>query len=93
MVNRIIVDPDGKIVDYELNRPFGYLSKLAADPTITLNGQSGSKQVLFGVLSQNTREQPDAIGLFLSTLRFESQVRKSQAAELLGHKLIRGIDH
>jgi len=50
LINRIIVDPDGRIVDYELNRPFGYLSKLVNDPTIKLNGQSGSKQVPFGVL-------------------------------------------
>jgi hypothetical protein len=50
LINRIIVDPDGQIIDYELNRPFGYLERLANDPNINLNGQSGSKQVPFGVL-------------------------------------------
>ena len=59
LINRIIADPDGRIVDYELNRPFGYLSKLATNPNIELNGQSGSKQVPFGVHNQNTRVQPD----------------------------------
>ncbi|MGW8179269.1 MAG: hypothetical protein ACWGQW_10990 [bacterium] len=49
LLNRIMVDPDGQIVDYELKRPFDYLSKLANNPTIKLNGQSGSKQVPFGV--------------------------------------------
>ena len=37
-----------------------------------------------GVLNQNTREQPDDVGLFLSELWFESQVQKSQVEELLG---------
>ncbi len=50
LINRIIADPDGRIVGYELNRPFGYLGKLASDPNIKLNGQSGSNQVSFGVL-------------------------------------------
>ena len=59
-----MVDPDGKIVDYELNKPFGYLGRLANDPNIKLNGQSGSKQVPFGVPNPNTRVQQDAIGLF-----------------------------
>ena len=34
---------------HELNRPFGYLGKLANDPNIKLNGQSGSIKVPFGV--------------------------------------------
>jgi len=83
LINRIIVDPDGRMVDYELNRPFGYLEKLASDPNITLNGKSGSKQVPFGVQNQNTRVQPDDVGMFLSELRFESHVHKSQVEELL----------
>lgn len=49
LTNRIIVDPDGCIVDHELNRLFGYLRKLADDPNIKLKGPSGSKQVPFGV--------------------------------------------
>ena len=61
LVNRIIVDPDGKIVDYELNRPFGYLSKLVNDPTIELNGQSGSKQVPFGVLEVENKIAPSEL--------------------------------
>jgi hypothetical protein len=92
LVNRIIVDPDGRIVDYQLNRPFGYLRKLVNDPTIELNGQSGSKQVPFGVLSQNTRVQPDDVGLFLSELRFESQVQKSKVEELLNLPGIHGAN-
>ena len=58
LVNRIIVDPDGRIVGYELNRPFGYLSYLANDPNIELNGQSGSKQVPFGVLEVENKKAP-----------------------------------
>jgi hypothetical protein len=50
MFNRIIVDQGGRIVDYRPIQPFGYLGKLASDPNIKLNGQSGSKQVPFGVL-------------------------------------------
>jgi hypothetical protein len=49
MISRLIVDPDGRILDYKLNRPFGYLGKLASDPSINLNGQGGSSKVLFGV--------------------------------------------
>jgi hypothetical protein len=37
-----------------------------------------------GVQIQNTRVQPDDVGLFLSGLRFESQVHKSQVGELPG---------
>ena len=83
MVNRIIVDPDGRIVDYELNRPFGYLSKLANDPNIELNGQSGSKQVPFGVQIQNTRVRPSNAGPFLSKLRFESREKVATLLELM----------
>ena len=35
------------------------------------------------MLNQDTRVQPDVVGLFLSELRFESQVQKSQVEELL----------
>jgi hypothetical protein len=84
LINRAIVDPDGRIVDLELSRPLGNLGKLRNDPSIRLTGKSGSKQVLFGVLNQSARVQHDLVGLFLSELRFESQVHKSQAAELLG---------
>ncbi|KPK10978.1 MAG: hypothetical protein AMJ56_06950 [Anaerolineae bacterium SG8_19] len=38
LTNLIIVDPDGCIVDHELNRLFGYLRKLADDPNIKLIG-------------------------------------------------------
>ena len=61
LVNRIIVDPDGRIVDYQLNRPFGYLRKLVNDPTIELNGQSGSKQVPFGVLEVENKIAPSEL--------------------------------
>jgi hypothetical protein len=81
--NRIIVDPDGRSVDYELNWPFGYLSKLADDPNIKLNGQSGSKQVPFGVQIQNTRVRPSNAGHFLSELRFESHLQKSNVLKTL----------
>jgi hypothetical protein len=36
-----------------------------------------------GVLDNNTRMQPDDVGLFLSMLKFESQVHKSHVEELL----------
>ncbi|MGW8179271.1 MAG: hypothetical protein ACWGQW_11000, partial [bacterium] len=36
-----------------------------------------------GVLNQDTRVQPDNVGLFLSELRFESQVQKARVEELL----------
>ncbi len=49
LINRIKVDRDGRIIDYELNRPFGYLNKPNNGPTINLNRQSGSKQAPFGV--------------------------------------------
>jgi len=58
LISRIIVDPDGQVVDYELNRPFGYLGKLTNDPAINFNGQSGSKQVLFGVLEVEKEKAP-----------------------------------
>ena len=38
LIDRIKFDATGRIVDRELNRPFGYLSKLARNPTIKLNG-------------------------------------------------------
>ena len=44
---------------YELNRLFGFLSKLVNDPTINLNGQSGSKQVPFWVLNKVSSGRPD----------------------------------
>jgi len=84
MISRLVVDPDGRILDYKLNRPFGYLGKLASDPSINLNGQGGSSKVLFGVPIQKTRAQPDDVGLFLSELRFESRLQKSRVEELLG---------
>lgn len=46
---------------------------------------SGSKQVSFVVPIQITRVQPDDVGLFLSELRFESQLVNSQVLELTGH--------
>lgn len=51
LINQIIVDQDGRIVDYMLNKPFSYLNKLDNDPTINWNGISGSKRVLNRVLS------------------------------------------
>jgi len=45
-----------------------------------------------GVPNPNTREQPDDVGLFLSELRFESQVHKSHVRELVGHKHAPRID-
>jgi hypothetical protein len=93
MINRIIADPDGQIVDHELNKPFGYLNRLVSDNVVgdtsaKLNGKGGSSKVLFGVQIQNTRVQPDDVGLFLSELRFESPLQKSQAEELLGHETV-----
>lgn len=41
-----------------------------------------------GVQIQNTRVQPDDVGLFLSELRFESPLQKSQVEELLGHEAV-----
>jgi hypothetical protein len=56
---------------------------LDIDPDIKLYGKGGSSKVQFGVPNQNTREWPSDVGLFLSELRFESQVQKSQAEGLL----------
>jgi hypothetical protein len=92
LIKRIIKDQDGKVVDYVLNKPFGCLRKLVDDLTIELSGKSGSKQVPPGVQDQNTREQPDDVGLFLSELRFESQVRKSQVEESLDLVDLRGAE-
>jgi len=52
----------------------------------------GSKQVPFGVPNPNTRKQPDGVGLFLSELRFESQVHKSHVRELIDHNHASSID-
>jgi hypothetical protein len=49
LINQIIVVQDARIVDFKLNRPFGYQNELATDPKIKLKGQGGSKQVPFGV--------------------------------------------
>ena len=52
----------------------------------------GSKHVPFGVLNQNTRVHPDDVGLFLSELRFEPQVRKSQVEGILDLVDLRGAE-
>ena len=85
LVNRIIVDPDGRIVDYELNRPFGYLSKLANDPNIKLNGQSGSKQVPFGVPKSVIKAPPgiSMVGLLYSNFLFFLHLRHAPFHHLL----------
>jgi hypothetical protein len=70
LINRIIVDQGGRIIDFELNKPFGYLKRLVSDPTINLNGKSGSRHVPPGVSDQNTQVQPDDVGLYFSELRF-----------------------
>jgi hypothetical protein len=57
---------------------------MAAEPSYLL--EATVVRVPPGVLIQNSRVQPDDVGLFLSKLRFESQVHKSQAEELIGHK-------
>jgi hypothetical protein len=70
-------------VDYVLNKPFGCLRKLVDDLTIKLSGKSGSDQVRFGVLIQNSRVRPDDLGLFLSELRFESREKVATLLELM----------
>ena len=57
---------------------------LVIDPDINLNGKGGSSKVQFGVHNQNTREQPDDVGLFLSKLRFESRVQAEELLSLAG---------
>ena len=85
LINRAIVDPDGRIVDLELSRPLGNLGKLGNDPSIRLTGKSGSKQVLFGVPNRThlepqvgvcqplTESQPMSAEEFLAELRFEKR--------------------
>ena len=82
LIKRIIKDQDGKVTDYVLNKPFGCLRKLVDDLTINLSGKSGSRQVRFGVLNQNTRVQLSSAELFLSELRLESREKVATLLEL-----------
>lgn len=49
LARRIIVDPSGKIIDYELNSPFMYLDYLASDMRGVSNNPRGSSDVSVGV--------------------------------------------
>lgn len=50
ITKRIIVDPQGKIIEYELNSPFGYISKLVDNLLTKDNEPRGSEQLRFGAL-------------------------------------------
>jgi hypothetical protein len=50
LAKRIIVAPDGEIVDYELNSPFVYLRSIVDEISTPGTGEDGSEQVREGAL-------------------------------------------
>jgi hypothetical protein len=80
LARRIIVDPNGEIVGYDLNSPFMYLDYLANDLRGVWISSRGSSDVSLGVPKRTRLELRDiAVNEFLEMLRFE---QRGKLAEL-----------
>jgi hypothetical protein len=73
LAKRIIVSPDGEIIEHELHSPFVYLLALQKGLKTT---EKSSRHVSSGALVPNfTTPLTDDISQFLSMLRFEHRER------------------
>jgi hypothetical protein len=71
---RIIVDADGKNVDYELKLPFVYLRSLIRNLSTPANGEGRSEHVPLGAQkSVKTSQNSESLEESLAGLRFEQQ--------------------
>ena len=69
---RIISDPDGEIISYELHPPFEYLSTLASSKTGVSEEGCGLEQVRYPLLPSGEPFTND-VERFFSMLRFDAR--------------------
>jgi hypothetical protein len=78
LTKRIIVSPDGEIIEHELHSPFVYLLALQKGLKPT---EKSSRHVSSGALAPNfTNSITDDLSQFLSMLRFEHRERVAELA-------------
>jgi hypothetical protein len=80
LAKQIIVDPQGAIIEHELNSPFVYLRSLTQSLSTPGNGDGSSEHVRSGALISQKPPTHDIEG-FLSMLRFDSR----EKVHALGH--------
>ena len=83
-VKRIIINPQGEIIDHELLSPFEYISALASHSNGRIGEGSGSEQVRVGASAQKDRSTDD-VERFLSNLRFDSRAKVEELMEKGGN--------
>jgi len=77
LVKRFIVDPQGKIIDFQLNTPFAYLQDLVKELS-TFDSRPGcSTQVSVGAQVLKNRST-SSVERFLSSIRFENRERLAE---------------
>jgi hypothetical protein len=79
-IKRMIVDPQGKIIDFQLNAPFAYLQHIVEDLSNLDSVPRGSTQVLVGAPNISYPEPYNVpVEQVLAMLRFR---QRSKLAEL-----------
>jgi len=80
LLRQIIVDADGKNINYELNSPFVYVRSLVQGFSTPGNGDGGSEQIREGAQISG-KPLTDHVERFLSMLRVDSGGK----SEYFGH--------
>jgi hypothetical protein len=81
LAKKIIVTPEGEIIDQELPSPFVYLRSIADDLQDSNPLDRGSEQVRLGAQVLKNRSADD-VDWFLSMLRFDSKGKLGELPDL-----------